>query len=264
MSVYVSQLNIYPVKSLRGISMTTMRIARKGPCFDRHWMLIDEKGNFLTQRKLPRMALIDTAINESTLTLTYQDKQFDLPIELPRLPSQKVSVWRDVVEVCDLGDGVAGWLSSILDKPCRLVVMSPEYERQVDLNYGRQGDIIGFADGFSVLLIAEASLEDFNRHLSNKITMQRFRPNIVVAGCEPFAEDSWQKLCIGDLVFDVAKPCTRCVIPTIDPNTADRSPEIWHALQDYRQKDGKVFFGQNLIHRAEGEIKVGDTVEILS
>ncbi len=259
----VTEITIYPVKSLRGINLSSTLIERRGPRYDRHWMVIDAHHNFLTQRQIPRMSLIDVQLTESMLILSHADNSVEISLQTPTLPAIEVNVWNDCVAATDMGDEAAEWLSQLLKQPCRLVAMQQGYERQVDLNYAAAGDIVGFADGFASLLISEASLADFNTHLAKKITMRHFRPNIVVAGCEPYAEDKWKKIRIGSIEFDVVKPCSRCAIPTINPDTAQRSPAIWQALTQQRERDGRVFFGQNLVHKQVGEIKLGDKIELL-
>jgi uncharacterized protein YcbX len=144
--------------------------------------------------------------------------------------------------------------------------MPDECERQVDETYARPGDITSFSDGFPLLLISEASLQDLNSRLELPVPMRRFRPNLVISGCTPYAEDEWQRIRIGEIEFEVAKPCSRCIIPTIDTETAQRNPdrEPLRTLATYRRRDNKVYFGQNLIHRGTGLLKVGDPLEIIA
>mgnify|MGYP001828911861 CR=1 FL=1 len=135
--------------------------------------------------------------------------------------------------------------------------------RRVDPAFSRATDQVGFADGFPFLLISQASLDDLNRRLAQPVAMLRFRPNLVVAGCEAFAEDGWRRIRVGELEFRVAKPCSRCIIPTIDPSTGQRGVEPLRTLNSYRRRGNKVYFGQNLVHESAGRLAVGMPVEVL-
>ena len=159
------------------------------------------------------------------------------------------------------------WLQDTLQRDCRLLIIPQQRARQLDKKFAPEGALVGFADRFPFLLTASASLQDFNTHLELPITMRRFRPNIEIEGCEPWAEDSWQRLQIGDVVFRVAAPCARCQIPSIDPSTGEMQPAVSRALAKHRRRDGQIYFGQNLIQeglvQGGGTIAVGDTVKIL-
>jgi uncharacterized protein YcbX len=178
-------------------------------------------------------------------------------------PRSAVVVWRDTVAACDAGDVAAHWLSDFLQAPCRLHYLPSDTVRAVNPAYGRSDDEVGFADGYPVLLITEASLQAFNTELPAPIGSERFRPNIVITGNVPYAEDQWRRLRIGAVEFEVAKPCARCVIPSLDPTTAERQPVVSKALARTRRRGDAVYFGQNLIHRGLGTIRIGDAVEVL-
>jgi uncharacterized protein YcbX len=263
-SVIVTELNIYPVKSLRGLTLTAMTLGSMGPAWDRRWMLVDDSGLFITQREENRLCLVGVALEQGQLCLSAPDYP---PVSVPvSVGGQlcEVEVWEDRVEAVDCGDEAARWCADFLRRDCRLVYMPDSYHRQVDTDYGRVGDAVSFADGFPLLLISQASLEDLNQRLSTPVSMARFRPNIVVSGCEAFAEDQWAAVKIGDLNFDLVKPCSRCVIPSINPDTAEKNPEVVRQLASYRRKGGKVYFGQNLIHRNQGVISVGDSLTVVA
>jgi uncharacterized protein YcbX len=142
--------------------------------------------------------------------------------------------------------------------------MPDDARRRVQPLYARRGETVSFADGFPLLLISQASLDDLNARLDQPVPMNRFRPNLVVSGCEAFDEDRWQRIRIGTLEFDVAKPCSRCVMPSIDQATAQRDPQINRVLASYRRRDGQVYFGQNLLYPEYGSLAVGDTLEVLA
>lgn len=163
----------------------------------------------------------------------------------------------------DCGDEAAAWLSRFLEMECRLVFFPEDEIRQVDPTYARSGDRTAFSDGFPVLLISQASLDDLNRRLKTPVAMRRFRPNLVVSGCEPFAEDGWKQIRVGEVTFRVVKPCSRCVIPNIDPDTAEKSAEPTRTLSGFRRRENKIFFGQNLIADGMGKLELGMPVEVL-
>ena len=263
-SVIVTELNIYPVKSLRGLTLTAMTLGSMGPEWDRRWMLVDDNGCFITQREENRLCLVGVALEQGQLCLSAPHY---LPVSVPVAEGGQlceVEVWDDRVVAVDCGDEAARWFADFLQRDCRLVYMPDTCHRQVDTDYGRVGDAVSFADGFPLLLISQASLEDLNQRLSSPVAMARFRPNIVVSGCDAFAEDHWAAVKIGDLDFDVAKPCSRCVIPSINPETAEKNPEAIRQLASYRRKAGNVYFGQNLIHREQGVISLGDRLTVVN
>ncbi len=175
----------------------------------------------------------------------------------------QVSIWRDALTAVEVGPDTDRWLSDFLGVPCRLVELPPDGHRPVDPAYATASDQVGFADGFPFLLISQTALDQLNERLDAAVTMRRFRPNLVVTGCPPHAEDAWCRIRIGELNFRVVKPCSRCAIPTIDLETAERGREPLKTLLTYRQRDNKVCFGQYLIHDGEGRLAVGMSVEVL-
>lgn len=261
----VTQLAIYPVKSLAGIPLQSMALNARGPAFDRHWLVADLQGRFITQREYPRMCLIATTLQPDVLVLTAPGGQtLRLPVPTAAAdPRSTVALWRDTVQACDAGDAAAQWLSDFLETPCRLHYLPSDSVRTVDPAYARSDDEVGFADGFPFLLITESSLQAFNAELPVSIGSERFRPNIVLSGLTPYAEDGWRRLRIGTIEFEVAKPCSRCVIPSLDPATGERQPVVSKALARTRRRDNAVYFGQNLIHRGLGTIRVGDEAVVL-
>jgi len=258
----VSELAIYPVKSLGQVRVETLAFDELGPVGDRRWMVVDQEGRFVTQRQLARMCLIQPTFIPGGLRLEAPGMA---PIEVRAAgqPRRPVTVWNDHCEGIDAGDAVADWLGGFLDQPLRLVQFPEHQMRQVDPAWARPGDRTAFSDGFPLLLISQASLDDLNRRLATPLSMRRFRPNLVIAGSEPHAEDGWRRLRIGDLTLRVVKPCSRCVIPSIDPDTAEKGDEPLRTLATYRRRDGKICFGQNVIVDGRGELAIGMPVEVL-
>lgn len=270
MTITVSELNYYPIKSCGGIRAEFAEITARGFQYDREWMLVDEDGEFFTQRDNAKMALVSPAVNEKGLVLNAPGMP---ELVVPHLngghrealsDKRPVVVWSDVCDGVDQGDEASEWLSSFLDMRCRLVRMASGYVRQVDQEYAlRPSDQVGFADGFPFLLISDESLADLNARLQEPVPMNRFRPNIVVKGCDPFDEDKWKTIRIGAITFDVVKPCARCAITTINQKTSERGQEPLKTLSGFRRIDNKVMFGQNVVHHTTGTISVSAPVEVL-
>ncbi len=261
--IKVSGLTIYPVKSLAHIDLSSSLIDSFGLSYDRRWMLVDHQNRYITQRQHARMCLIQTQLNAMQLTLSAPDMP-DIVITPASNPVQRqVTVWDDQCSAIDCGNNAADWLSQFLGITCRLVYFPDDEIRIVDQNYAQAGDSTAFSDGFPILLISQSSLDDLNSRLNSPVPMVRFRPNIVVSGCAPFAEDSWKKIRIGNVIFRLVKPCSRCVIPTINIDSAEKSPEPIRTLSTYRKRNNKVFFGQNVIAEGTGSLSLNMPVEIL-
>jgi len=272
-NIIISELAIYPVKSCAQIPLEKAYIGSFGLNQDRRWMVVDKHGKFVTQRQQPRMCLIKPELFQPELI---QPKLIEqgilitapgmdaLTVNVPVVvKTQQVTVWNDQCTAFDCGDAVAQWLSRFLSLECRMVFFPANEIRQVDLNYAQAGDRTAFSDGFPILLISQASLDDLNSRMDSPLPMERFRPNLVVSGCDPFAEDKWRRIKIGELTLRVVKPCSRCVIPSIDINSGEKGVEPTRTLLSYRRRDNKIYFGQNVIAEGEGEVKIGMPVEVL-
>jgi len=271
--MFLAQLFIYPVKSLRGIGLTNAAHDGLGLVGDRRFMVVDEHGEFLTQRVLPQMALISTALDRDWLTLS-ADGAGEIQIARAgevNAPLRTVNVWKSTGLLAeDCGDAVAIWLGEFLGRPCRLVRAGPAFDRPV-LKPGkaRLGDRVSFADAYPFLVLSDASLVDLNDRLvargEDALPLDRFRPNLVVSGCGAFAEDTWARVRIGSTVFRAGGPCVRCIITTTDQMTAERGKEPLRTLATYRRDPNDptgVIFGQNYFPESEhGWIQVGDQVE---
>ncbi|MDB6060410.1 MAG: hypothetical protein JWM78_513 [Verrucomicrobiaceae bacterium] len=260
----VSGLAIYPVKSLGGIALKTLPIDLLGPEWDRRFMLVDAKRRFITQRQFPRLCLISVALQAGQFSITAAGHMtLTLEVSVAASATWDVTVWHDVVAACDMGEKAATWFSNYLGCEVRLVYLPESSVRAVDPVYAQANDRVGFADGFPILLTTQASLDEINRELPGPISMQRFRPNIVIDGTLPYAEDSWRRVRIGALEFEVVKPCSRCAIPSINPQTGQKQPIVAQTLSRLRSRDNAVYFGQNLIHRGHGRIALGDRLTVL-
>ncbi|MDX1344258.1 MAG: MOSC domain-containing protein [Sedimenticolaceae bacterium] len=264
MTIRLSQLYIYPVKSMAGIPLETGELDAMGLKHDRRWMLVDRDGRFMTQRTHPHMVLIRPAILDDRLVLTNSKGELH---EVPGIEQAEeripVQVWKDQVRAHRLSSATDAWLSREIGEPCRLVQIADDEIRQCDLAYAKEGDRTGFSDGFPLLLLSEGSLGQLNNRLRNPVAMIRFRPNLVVSGCEAHAEDNWREIRIGDIGFRLVKPCSRCPIPTVNPLTGKKEgPEPLKTLMSYRRRDNKVWFGQNLVHEGRGLLRINMPVTI--
>ena len=266
--LHLSGLYRYPLKSAAGEALRETMLDALGVQGDRRWMVVDaESGRFLTQRLLTQMTQLQARWLGATHLQLSAPGMADLQVVVPddSAPLRGVTIWRDSFQVPDAGDQAAHWLSQLLGRACRLVQVSEPRARQVDTAYAEVGDKVAFADGFPLLLIGQASLDDLSARVGRPLPMLRFRPNLVVSGSEPYAEDSWKRIRIGDLEFRVVKGCSRCIMTTLDPQTGERSAdrEPLATLKTYREREGEVYFGQNLIACGEGQLRLDMPVQVL-
>jgi uncharacterized protein len=261
--VRLSGLNLFPIKSCRGIAVSQAEVTRRGLARDRRWMIVDESGAFMTQRDFPEMTHVRTGLDGETLVLSHRERgELRLPVSLDAGARREVQVWSSRVPAVAHDEGSA-WVSGVLGRRCQLVYMPDDVERAVNPLRGRPGDVVSFADGYPFLLIGQGSLDDLNRRMAAPLPMIRFRPNLVIEGAAAFAEDGWPRVRIGDISFRNAKPCERCVITTVDPETGIKGSEPLRTLASYRAWDGAVLFGVNLIAENTGTLRLGDPVQAL-
>jgi uncharacterized protein YcbX len=258
--MHVSAIFLYPVKSCRGMAVKQAEVVERGLACDRRWMLVDSEGTFLTQRELPQLALVTTELAGETLRLGAPGVE---PISVPLCISAgrrvSIRVWRFRGEALE-HEPAAAWLSSVVGRPTRLVYMPDDVRRPVSPERARPGDVVSFADGYPLLLVGQASLDELNTRLEAPVGVERFRPNLVVAGATPHAEDSWLRLAVGSVPCRVAKLCDRCAVVNVDPGSGEREKEPLRTLTTYRKHGEKVMFGVNLVHEGRGSISVGDSV----
>lgn len=269
--IEISGLFVYPVKSCRGIALDEVNVGRRGFLHDREFLVVDETDAFLTQRNAPALATIETTLTPSDLVLSAPR------IEALRVPlvsdtsgastiTREVQIFSGRMLADDRGDEAAEWFSSVLGRPCRLMQIGSSSVRRVRpdrIATPEFGADISFTDAFPTLLITEASLADLNMRLPHAIPMNRFRPNIVVRGASAFAEDTWHRVRISDVVFHCSAACLRCVITTTDQRTGERDgAEPLATLATFRRApDGTgVMFGQYLVHSGRGRLRIGDAL----
>ncbi len=265
--MHITELNIYPIKSLKGIALESAVVEDRGLQYDRRWMLVDEDRQFITQREVPRMALVNIEVGPGGLTAAMNGNKIDVAPESGTGETATVKIWNSTVKGEFYPKEVDEWFSEAIGFNCRLVVMPETSKRIVSPDYAvrRFEDTVSFADGYPFLLIGEGSLEDLNLRLAEPVPMNRFRPNFVVKGSAPFEEDTWKRIRIGATEFHIVKPCARCVITTVDQATGQKNgKEPLKTLSEYRNRNGNVLFGQNLIaDTTGGTVRVGDEVEVI-
>jgi uncharacterized protein YcbX len=265
MTIRISALYRYPIKSCKGHAMQEAPTDVRGIVGDRSMMIVDINNEFITQREMPRMALIEPALGSDGMALRapgMEELRFGPSNEGRRV---RARVWKSLCDAVDQGNDAALWLQEFLAAPVRLVRIADGFERRLNGQYARsERDQTGFADGYPFLLISQASLDELNARLASPVPMDRFRPNIVVEGCAPFAEDGWRDFRIGDIRMAGVKLCPRCPIPTIDQARGEvTGREPIKTLATFRTINQQVMFGQNVIAVNTGVLRVGDAVEVL-
>ena len=261
----LSQIFIYPIKSARGIAINETLMDMSGPLQDRRWMLVDNDGLFLSQRRLPKMALLSPRFEGN-----------DLVVDAPDMPPRvirswtgegdwiPVRLWQDQLQLPHPSSRYDEWFSSYLGQSCRLVYLPPTVVRPVEPPYNNPNWRVSLADGYPLLLITQASLDLLNERLPAPVTTERFRPNLVIAGTAAHDEDRWRRLRIDNVEIAVVKPCARCSIVLVDPSTGEREIEPLKTLARYRRKPPKVFFAQNALITIPGLLQTGRPVEVLN
>lgn len=259
----VSQLFIYPIKSLGGIEVQSTHVGERGFQYDRRWMLIDEQGRFITQREHKQLALFRTAIDADHLIVYHQQdpsNKLFVPLQVAADQSLEVTIWEDVCRATAINVAADTWFSERVGMKLRLVYMPDGSRREVDPDYAFEKEITSFSDGYPMLMIGQASLDHLNAQLQHSLPMDRFRPNIVFTGGEPYQEDQMKSFSIKGLKMLGVKPCARCVMTTIDQATGAAGQEPLATLSTYRKRNNKIYFGQNVIPKSFGIINVGDTI----
>jgi uncharacterized protein len=262
----LQDIYIYPIKSLGGINLEKALLEERGLRHDRRWMLVDNEGNFMSQRVFPKMALLQVLLSEDGL-LVHPKSDPDTKITIPFEPLTdklvEVRIWEDQVLGQVVGTKANDWFSEILDQECRLVKMPESTQRKIKPKYAVVGESVSFADGMPYLLIGQSSLDDLNERLEVPVGMDRFRPNLVFSGGKAFEEDHWQNLQIGQAKFKITKPCARCVMTTVDQQTAEKGKEPLKTLATYRTVNSNVMFGQNMLLLEGDTISVGDRINVI-
>ncbi len=263
MSIVLTGIFVYPVKALRGVSVRHAEVRPAGLADDRRWVIVGPDGRFLSQRSHPALARISAEPRGSGVVLAaagHPDFRLAPPVGHGR---RSVDIWRDQVSAAAAEPAADAWLTRVLGTPCHLAWMDADCRRPLRSPVVGPAAAVSFADGYPCLISSEESLADLNRRLDEPLPMNRFRPNLVVAGAEAFAEDTWSRLTIGQATFINAGPCVRCAVTTVDQITGqNRGPEPLRALAAYRQVENGVIFGVNLAVERPGPVQIGDLVQL--
>lgn len=259
----LTQIWIYPIKSLGGIGLSSAKVWGKGLMYDRRWMLVDQDGKFLTQRVHPSMALFGLSLGDNCLHIRYRQETLTISLT-PSAQSDPVSVqiWDDTVDAVEVNPAYSQWFSRHLGIQCRLVYFPEDNRRPIDPAYRPGDENVSLADAYPFLIIGQRSLDDLNNRLSRTLSIRRFRPNFVFDGGEPYEEDTWTNFSIGATRFMGVKPCARCVLITVDPDTGEKGDEPLRTLATYRKQGNKIYFGQNVVALDLTEVRVGDTIHV--
>lgn len=259
----LSQINVFPVKSVGGIAISTAWVEKQGLMFDRRFMIALADGSMVTARKYPQMVTVQSTLTQDGLIFTAQSKS---PLHLRyadfKMQEAPAQVWKDHFLAYTTTDEADDWFSEVLGQRVELLFSGEQSNRIRD----KIGHNVSFADGYPLLVISEASLEELNRRSPEQHSMDQFRTNLVVTANEPFEEDSWKRIQIGDVEFEAVKPCERCILTTVDVKKGElrASKEPLNTLSQFRANErGGVFFGQNLVAKNEGMIRIGDKVDVL-
>lgn len=265
-TLIVQDIFIYPIKSLGGLRLSEAVVEEKGFQYDRRWMLVNEEGVFLSQRDYPQLALLKVELGVNELVVfrkNEKEKLIQVPFEMANGPEIMVTIWDDQVLGKVVHPEISTWFSDYLGIEVNLVVMPESSHRKVDQRYAVNCESVSFADGMPYLLIGQESLNDLNSRLERPVPMDRFRPNIVFSGGSPFLEDSLREFKIGEVEFQIVKPCARCVMTTVDQETGKKGKEPLKTLSGYRTINNKVYFGQNVVALGPGKVKIGDHIQSL-
>lgn len=261
----ISEIYIYPIKSLGGISVNQAEVTDRGFKYDRRWMLIDDNNRFLSQREVAKMALLKVSLSDNGVTAinSIDDSSLLIPFVPQKNDFIKVTIWDDTCTGQLVSDEADKWFTKALGLDCRLVYMPDDSHRPTDPRY-TDNNITSLSDGYPFMIIGQASLDELNSHLDEALPINRFRPNLVFKGGAPYQEDTMNEFIINDIHFNGVKLCARCNITTINQDDASKGKEPLKTLSGYRSKNKKIYFGQNVVHKGTGIIAIGDELSVLS
>lgn len=265
MSIVLTQINIYPVKSLGGIKLNSAELTERGIKHDRRWMLIDDNNKFLTIRQHPEFLFYELSLTDNGFEIKHKDgnNKLVIPLSIDKGDIIKVRIWDDEVTAIVADDNTNGWFLNQLGFSCRLVYLPDSSPRRVQREWVNGERHVSFADAYPYLIAGEQSVADLNDKIEEEITLERFRPNLVFSGGEPYEEFLWKEIKINEVRMQCIKPCTRCIVTTMHPETAVMGKEPLKTL--FKQRiDNKMVFGENAIMLEQGTISIGDEIEIIS
>jgi uncharacterized protein YcbX len=260
----LSEIYIYPIKSLGGINLDSAIAEDRGLKYDRRYLLVNENGMFITQRDIPQMALLRLSLTENGFRVlnATDGLSLTLPFESTSKEIVKIKIWNDVCSAVQVSQDADSWFSNALKTKCSLVYMPDNEKRIVEKKFFSKDHIVSFADAYPYLILGQRSLDDLNSRLETPLPINRFRPNFVFAGGNPYEEDGWKDFKIGTVEFKAVKPCARCMIITTNQDTAEVGHEPLKTLASYRKIDGKVMFGMNVVCTKTGIVSVNQKITV--
>lgn len=260
--IRVTDLIIYPVKSLQGVHLQKANVLEKGFEYDRRWMIVDSRNRFITQRTHPQLSQISVTMQNEEIHLSHNNT--GITLEVSNNSSTEIcQVWQDEIQGIKATSSINHWISEILGESGFLVHFPEQNSRPVNPKRAKNNENVSLADGYPYLIISQESLDDLNSRIEAPVPMNRFRPNIVVEGGAAYGEDEWRGMKIGDVPFYGTHPCKRCVFTTIDQETGEKGVEPLKTLATYRRDGSEIIFGLNTLAKSIGEIKVGDSLVLL-
>ena len=260
----VDSLYIYPIKSMEGIAVKAAELTAKGFKYDRAWMLTDATGRFISQREYPGLALMQIKLNDQDLSVRNGHEEISFNLKTVTGPKLSTSVWKDHFESQEVSSEVSSWFSDMLKSKVKLVTYSESNGRSKHVSSLGRNIEVSYADGYPYLILGTASMDELNARTFIHMSIKRFRPNIVITTQDAHIEDEWKEIQIGDHLIQLVKPCARCDLTTIDPETAEIGQEPLITLSTYRRINRQILFGMNGISHGPGTLNVGDRVEIIS
>lgn len=263
--MFLSDIIIYPIKSLPGVRINECKVEPRGLKYDRRWMLVDENNKFITIRQHPEMLLFDLHLDNDSFVVKHRPSgdTLEIPLEIQEGPEVQVTIWGDEVEAIAGNNNWGSWFEDKLGISCRLVFMGDQANRPIKKEWSSNGEIVSFADAYPLLVIGSESLANLNSKLEKRITIDRFRPNLVFEGGEAYEEYRWEKFKVGENLFQGLKPCERCIVTTMDPLTAEKGREPLLTLS--KQKiNNKIVFGQHAYAIDFGTIRTDDEIQVLN
>jgi len=263
--IQLSEINIYPIKSCKGVSLASSEIDERGLKYDRRWMLLSSDGRPLSQRKLPEMSMLRVELHEDKLLVSHDGKDIsplEISLVLYKQESVEFEIWKRPTSGNFVSDEADRWFSEALETDCRLLYMPQDVVMKTNPHFAK-GKQTSFTDGYPFLLMGEGSLEDLNSRLENPISMNRFRPSLVFNGGEAYDEDHWKTFRISGIGFHGVKLCDRCTVTTIDQDKGTKGKEPLATLNKYRRIKMGVYLGQNVVHEMKGVVNVGNEITVI-
>lgn len=263
MTFPISELQLYPIKSLGKIALTTAQLSETGIAYDRYWMLVDKDGTFITQRGIPKLALFGLRFSENGIVVKHQNSELEISYDLKEKEKLQTAVFGNEVHGLKESSRVNQWFSEQLNKEVALIRASKEQPRFVKNHPDTK---VNFSDSSQYLFLGTESMQHLNEKLTSPLTINRFRANVIFEGGLPHAEDEWRRIQIGNSTFEYVKLCGRCKVTTIDPNTAEMGKEPLRTLATYRAMGKNVCFGSywKLVESSDNELHLGDEIKVLA